>query len=519
MSNKNKKLIEDDLKLRKENIETLLKNHCSEPNHKFPTSRRELLQAGIISFGAKIFLPTMAQLFYSKASAQSTVHSTASGICPTSSSQFPGFVTLSPAGGAMLNGSIVGRNKFGQQLSSYKKLGMGGTAKDNIENIMGVDFYSKSSILAGIKSKATLETLGKVQLIHIINSSSNDTNNNNLDPSGLIMNAGFRGSVIANAGTGTGSGRARFFPALITPPQALAVRSPSDLVGAIGISGALKTELTAAQQAQLLKAIEGMSTSQARKLASTSTSKTNIEFLAKCATEKNTNLITSTVQGLNIADATLANGDAIRKVYGVTVNSAGSFNSGDPNTAQSATTLGSLVHASMNGLVGPVGFELGGYDYHAPNTRDAANIRDRELGVVIGNILQHASVIGKKVVINVLTDGGTGTPEADNSDSAQWSGDAEDCSASWMIFFDPAGKPALRDTKEGVPWQLGALNEFQKVDLSFFFAAKPGTLTAASIAANYLAFSGFSDSKIVASMAGSISSFQMDQVLRINKGA
>lgn len=522
---KSKKELE--LLRRKENIETLLKNHLADSHHKFPTTRREFLSAGLQTFSAGLLLPSLSTFFSpSVASAQS------SGCASGSAKELPAFITLSCSGGMMLAGQVMPRTSAGQPLNKYTKLGMGGAGTAVSSDLLGVPFWRSSGVLAGINEVITRTGsgfAGKTQLISVPVISTDDNPNNDLDISGLILKAGLKGRFISNIGTRGGSpGKLYHKSALIDPSTALLVSSSATLEASVklgGILGSNQNGLTLEQQKKLMKTIEDLSKVQGRSLASEGTNGSALNSLLKCATEQNSLLMSQGAQGLNVVRDASQGGEQIRNVWQTQLNISDQLNEGNLSTANARGTMSSIVQAAMTGNAGPVGCVLGGYDYHVSTARSDANELDRQLGRYIGMILAHAELynstaqVKKPVVIYIATDGATGTPDADGSDSAQWTGDNGSLSSLWGIFYDPAIKPSLTNKGQGAPWQLGGfVADRQEVDPNYFLAKQPA-LAAAAIAANYLAFAGLSEAQISQTLGGALSPTQLTEVLRVNKAA
>src|SRR5690606_37919700 len=63
-----------------------------------------------------------------------------------------------------------------------------------------------------------------------------------------------------------------------------------------------------------------------------------------------------------------------------------------------------MVMNSITGVAGPVGLEMGGYDYHG-NDRATTDQRDLNAGRLVGQVLQTAAALNRPVTIYLSSDG------------------------------------------------------------------------------------------------------------------
>jgi hypothetical protein len=494
---------------RKEQCEDLLKARMACKNHTYPTTRREFLEAGLIGFAASITLPSLIPSLLTKAYAQSGPN------CQTTTTidDLPGFMTINLAGGAGLMGQVQYLQLDGSPLSSYRTHGVG--ANPQTEALMGATFFSSSGFVQGLKAvlegKNQLNVLDKTQLIAVPCTNQDDTpaNTSELDISGLILAIGKRGRFFQNTGTtGDNPGKVRNAPALLAPPVALRVQRIQDLRNAVELSGSLGN-LSAQQSTRLAKFISRLSEAQSRRLAMETKNGSDLKSVIDCATLENEKLIQNGVAGLDPTQD-----ESMRNIWDIATNNAGnSLNGGDAENVGTRVVAAALSQVTMNGLSGPVGISLGGYDYHSGTSRATANTRDTNFGRLIGRILMTANYLGKKMAIYVTTDGSVSTPNADNSLTADWQGDSQSRGSFWLILFDPAGRPSLNDNSMGGPnWQIGGYTQNQTVNTSFFTGGS-AALAAGSLALNYALFAGQS-SKIGSIFGGRYSSQQIDLISR-----
>ena len=266
----------------------------AKTGHSKPTSRREFLAHGLIPFAASALVPgALGLLTYTPRGMAAMLD------CPGSSSTMAPFITLNLSGGASLASNFLPRDAGGQLLTSYGKMGGGTSANLTTINEFGADaFVSTSPLLAGIRVNATVTTLANTAFIGVCVQSSDDSANNKFDASGMAFKAGALGALLPNLGTTSSSTGIRQMASTVSPPSPLVVGSFTDLSNSIGYTAALKAQLTQPQRVSLTKLVEGLSTSQARKLASIN-STAQVQTLVECAGIKNNGLIN---QGAAVVD-------------------------------------------------------------------------------------------------------------------------------------------------------------------------------------------------------------------------
>lgn len=505
MSRQRKKQRQELLK-RKERCEAILKDHLSCPEHVYPTTRRQFLETGLITFAASLTLPSLLSGLLNKAHAQA---SGCAGVGDTSS-DLPGFITVALAGGAGLMGQVQYSELNGNPLPSYRAHGVG--ANPQTEELMGATFFTRSFFARGLKSvleeQDGLGVLDKTQLLAVPCNNADDTSNNEQDVSGLILQLGKTGKHFQNTGTNNNSpGKLFHQPVMQTPPVALQVRGLRDLESAVALSGQISS-LSDQQSLRLAKFVSRLSESQARRLAMETQNGRDLQRVIKCATDENIALLQGGVAGLDpTQDA------ALRGIWNLQTNNArNGFSGGQPEGTGTRATTAALTQATLTGNAGPVGIVLGGYDYHAGATRAAADAKDQDFGRMVGRILLHAQHAQKKIAIYVPTDGSVNAPNEDGSDSEPWTGDRGGFGSFWLILFDPAGRPALNDNPFGGPnWQIGGFTR-SSVDTSFF-TGNSSALAAAALAANYGHFAGQSEA-VSRVFGGRFTASQLDMISR-----
>jgi hypothetical protein len=435
----------------------------AQTGHAKPVTRRDFLSAGIIPFAASMVVPNwMSLVLGSHANAQDAMS------CPIPESLIP-FVTINLSGGAAMASNFLPMNAARTPISSYSKLGLGDNQVPIEREFGNVPFAGLnngvliSKFLQGIRAQANAATLANTAFIAVPCDSQNDTNSNKFDISGAVTKAGLVGTNLPNLGrvnTRTGINQAA---ALIAPPSPLVVNSYTSLLTSIGYSASLGTALNATQKNSLAKLMSNMNTAQTRKLA-TIQGADGVKKVLDCAGIKNVDVV---AKGSAIVDP--RQNAAYSQVWGIAANTAAN---------NRELIFGSMIYNTLVGQAGSSNLEIGGYDYHN-NTRTTGDAKDLEAGTVVGRILQSASVMQRPVFIYIVSDGSVFS--ADSADrAAVWQGDRGSNGVSYVLYYNPAGRPATSD------YQIGQFNNNQAADTTFITGGSP-ELAAAAVFANWCA--------------------------------
>lgn len=459
---KNKEAIEN-LKIAQEEKRRLFESYCRMHN-RAPVYRRDFLAAGIQSFAAYMFMPTLFSVL-----GRSGVAAAAGIDCPKpqdAANRLSAFITLNLSGGAAMGANFVPRDRGGQLLGSYNKMGMGsGSGLPLVTEFGNASFAGGgiSKMLTGIRERASAATLSRTAFVGVCVRSQDDTSNNTLDASGLVAKAGLIGERLPNLGTQqTDTGVNQRF-AYIKPPNPLRVGRYSDIAGALSPAGTLAT-LNNSQKAGLFNLIEKLSDSQ-KMTVEQYAGGNMLANLVGCATGTNVEQASAPDPGVDVR-----NNAQLAPVWQVAANT---------NQGQRSVVFGSMVLSALTGKSGSVALEMGGYDYH-DNSRTTGDARDLEAGRMIGTILESAAVLGQKVFLYVTSDGSV-VSEVSDSRSAPWTSDRGDAGVNYMIAYNPGGRPSVSSS------QLGYFTTGQAADDKFITGGNTRLATAA-VFANYLKF-------------------------------
>lgn len=436
----------------------------AKTGHAKPVTRRDFLSAGLIPFAAQIMIPNwMSLILGNQAHAQTAMD------CPLPESLIP-FVTLNLSGGAAMASNFVPMNAAREPISSYSKLGLGDNQVPLVREFGNATFAGVgangaliSKFLTGIRAQANAATLANTAFIGIPCDSQNDTASNKFDLSGAITKAGLVGTNLPNLGRVNTRTGIRMSSAILSPPSPLVVNSYNALLTSIGYSASLGTALNTAQKNSLAKLMSNLSSSQSRKLASVNGGE-GIKKVLDCAGIKNVDVVQ---KGTGVVDP--RQNANYSQVWGIAAGTA----SGNRDLI-----FGSMVYNTLVGQAGASSLELGGYDYH-DNTRTTGDNRDQDAGVVVGRILQSASVLQKPVFIYVVSDGSVFSPDSADR-AAVWQGDRGSSGVAYLFYYNPSGRPAVSD------FQIGQFNNNQAADTTFLTGGNP-EMAAAAVFANWCA--------------------------------
>jgi hypothetical protein len=442
--------------------------------HKLRT-RRDFLSHGLISMGALTAVPSLLGVLSSKAHAAMDCEVAQAVIGKTP------IIIFDLAGGANIPGSNVMVGGAGGQmdfLQSYTTLGlppdMHPSNQGQLDTQLGLAFHGDSSMLRGILDNTSGTTQAKIDGGIFASSSSDDTQNNPLNPMYWLNAAGAQGSLANLAGTrdSESGGRSRSPSMSINPAaQPVRINRPEDALALVNI-GRLNSVFSRSQAQRILKATQRMSEQRINNFSNQSLPE-QIKALVSCGYIQSQDVLNRFSE-----DAINASNDSdVNAVFG-NLN-----NSDDRKTA----TLAKLV---LEGYIGAATIEKGGYDYHN-RTRSSGEQRDEQAGRLIGKVMELAARKQKDVMILVYTDGGVAArAEIDDSAAGRgkyvWTGDSGQRSSAFMMVYRHEGRATLRTGKR----QIGWFKESGSVENSAMVTSNSSVNLAKAIVANYLSLSG-----------------------------
>lgn len=467
-------------------------------SHGRPLNRREMLASGVIPFAASVAMPNWLKMFANVgvAQAQDLVCSSAAG------GDMPAFVQIKLNGGAAMSYNFIPTGKGGQLLSSYGRVGGGTGANIPLVNAFSNNamFYAQSGFYTGLSSVVTPQTMAKSAFVGLLVSSQDDSSMNAFGMTGMVQKLGVQGSILPSLGrseTITGIAAA---PAIVAPTAPLRVTDYTDVVGALGVEGALKG-LSASQKIKLFNTIQGLTAQQAASLSGLSGGAT-LSRLMQCANITNTSLIGSS-GSLNISP--LSN-PALATLWGINANTA---------TSNQDFVFATMVYNAINGNAGPVSFDMGGFDYHN-NARAVTDARDNSAGVVVGKTLQSFALMQKPGYIVVCSDGSVSSADSDQP-GAMFTSDRGLSGCMYIIAYHPTRgiSVALDQNSTNTSQQIGYLTAGQESDSSSVPTGNNPEKAAAAAFLNYVNFAGKPTSSFEAITNRVFDSSQIDLLKKI----
>ena len=456
-------------------------------DHKRPASRREFIASGLMGFSAFMMAPSILSILGKPSFANAL---SAEACAASSATPLPAFVGINLGGGASLSGNYLPLDAGGNLLPKYDILGLG-TGTPTIENeFQGVKFAGVSNgtltsqFLAGLRSTTSQATRDKSSFVGVCVPLQDDTNSNQIDPTGMVTAAGLVGDLLPKLGTSNSETGIDQKPSKITPPAPLIVTKLEDLTSALSPASTLTKQLDVNQRRKLLTLVSSLSGSQARAVASTnSSSSATLSKLVQCATDKNIELATATNPGI---DPMLDSNLSLANLW--QMNTGGNLFGRNGNQAFSQNQrkiFGSMVYNALKGNSGSIGLELGGYDYHGQG-RQNQDDKDFMAGALVGKVLESGAVMNKKVFIHVTSDGSVGAPSSTEV-RVGFESDRGSGGMAYILAFDPAGRPKMKNDRAG-SYQIGNYTNGQGASDDTL----SGSAERAGLAcfANYLAFAG-----------------------------
>ncbi len=490
-------------------------------DHSRPVSRRDFIRQGFIGGSATLLSGGVFSLFATSNTAQAALQEDIQLLAKDIGCRFGAeggkvpFICFDLAGGANLAGSNVLVGGAGGQLDGsittggFSKLGIPGdmvpgldstnftllnpsTNNDFVNDSLGLKFHADSAMLMGILENAGA-SIGNIDGCVIPARSDNDTGNNPHNPLYGIALAGGKGSVVDLIGSrSSDSGGNSMAPANLMLPELrpTKVDRPSDVTGMVDVG-----ELTAIlnDPADVTAVMESMARISHKKL--------------KLGT-LNTGLSKDEVVKDLVRCGYLKAADLADRFAGVPVDPLEDQDVLDSFGAASAEDLtdrefrktASIMKMVLNGYSAGGCVTMGGYDYHTGDRITGEN-RDLRAGRCIGACLSYAEKVGRPLMIYVFSDGsvasnGMRDESAGNGNNlggrgkGVWTGDNSSTACSFMLVYNPAGKPVLSSAGPGERRQIGRFSGDASVVTSSSPAANNVNLLVNTVLLNYMALNG-----------------------------
>ncbi len=473
-------------------------------DHGRPRSRRDFIRQGLLTGAATALGPGVMGLFANPRAAQAALASDIStlrdqcGIAVQGAGKVP-FICFDLAGGANIAGSNVLVGQQGGQedflsTSGYSKMGLPGDMvpsalnantglSDFIDNTMGLLFHSDSAFGRGIREKASVAALSKVDGVVIPARSDNDTGNNPHNPMYGIWRAGADGELLTLVGSrssdsgGNSMAPASMMDASVRPTK---VDRPSDVTGLVD-TGKLVATL---DQGDVVNVMESIVRISEQKMANQDTQvgvtrDEVIRDLVRCGYVKSADLAD------RYGDPSTLNPEADPDIVG----GSGIFSSTEMSDGEFRKTA-SVMKLVVNGYSGAGTITMGGFDYHTGD-RATGEVRDLRAGRCMGACIEYAHRMGMPLMLYVFSDGSVASNGmVDNSANGRgkgvWTGDNSSTAASFVLVYNPNGVVGLR-----IPGrQIGWFSADGSVNTGSSVAANNPNLLVETVVLNYMALHG-----------------------------
>ncbi len=406
------------------------------------------------------------------------------GIATGGAGKIP-FVCFDLAGGANIAGSNVLVGGQGGQLDllapeGYEKLGLPlermPDRAGQVDTELGIAFHADSAFLRGIRARTSASTRSQVNGAVFCARSDNDTGNNPHNPMYGINRAGADGELVALIGTrnSESGGRSAAPMSMIDPSvRPTKVDRPRDATGLVD-TGKLVELLSREDATAVMRAVEQISRLKVAGLSE----EAMVRDLIECG------YIHSAEVVARYGEPGLLDPEADPEIVGA----EGSIFSPDELRDGSFRRTASIMKLVVGGFAGAGTVELGGYDYH-DSTRATGERRDFRAGEAMGSVLEYAARRGQPVVVYVFSDGSVASDgQIDDSEDGRgkliWKGDNSSTAATFMLVYDPAGRPRLR--REGAG-QIGWFRPNGSVETASFPGAGNVELLVEAVVLNYMA--------------------------------
>lgn len=458
-------------------------------NHPRPRTRREFLGQGFIAGAAMVISPSLMGILGRNGNA-AQAQALQCALTAGGAGRIP-FICMDLAGGANMVGSnvLVGRQGGYQNLlnvEGYVKQGLPpamSPVQDPtvIDLTFGLPFHIDSPFLRGMKLKTSLATQQGTNGAVFCTRSSNDTQNNPLNPMYGIAATGSSGGLLTLIGTrpsdsgGNSMNPASWFDPSIRPTK---VDRPSDATGLVD-TGRLVQYMDTEGADAVMAAVERLSDRKVDKLELTED--LIVTDLVRCTYQQSSDLVSIYGDPTSLdprLDPVIATGAT--PIFDANELGQGRF--------QKTAAVMKLV---VDGHAGAGTIEFGGYDYH-DGTRATGEVRDFQAGLAMGACLEYAAQTGKELCLYVCSDGSLDSNgQIDGSNAGRgkgmWRGDNSSTAAAFMLVYSPNGQPVLTDPARQ---QIGWFRSDGSVETNASEISNNPESLAEAIVANYLALHG-----------------------------
>lgn len=382
--------------------------------HGKPTTRRDFISLGLAAGGAAVLAPTLGSFLSERAQAQ---------VMPAS--QNIPFIVFDLAGGAALFANFLVGNQGGPEdlLTSYSKLGWNPRAA-TLNRKYGIPMPAGqiSQLLVGLESAASPQALDHFKFATLLHKGDVDTSVNPLSAASLVNSSTKLGKYIDRTLglRNTISGGNSRYTLANDQYKAFYVSRISELENSVGASVQLKNSLNDKTIFKLGRFLNRLSQVQSQKYLNQSITQDQLKTIDQHYHQ-------SALKMSETFRADARQDSLFQKIYNISPQT--------DSSSQSALRA-SVVRAALMKQSGPAVITIDGCDYH-DNTQTTGDLKDLEIGLEIGKVIEAAYQLKTPVFIQIITDGGIYPAE----NSRVWLGDTVDTCMSVMGYYNPDQAP------------------------------------------------------------------------------
>lgn len=459
-----------------------MKTPVLHADHKLPSTRRDLVSAGLMSGLAYAAVPGILTFISKRAYGIDAAMCSAESGDGANENVAPGYLHIELSGGASLAGNMVfGKQAAGSPLElhapeGYGTVGFGDGVRPSqvtLDETLGAPFHPESRLLMGMMSVMSPEAVAKSRAAGIAGTSGDDSRNNPLNPIQLVAKTRTPGALTTLAiqsDNQNSGGRTAALPigddpalpkALVSDEQSLAnLVDPGLLATRLSKDAAIRISETAGKLSEnKLKAFNAQDLSS------------QVQTLIACGYLGSKDLLSEyTAENLRPSTDAAISGTP----YGnLTLNQVMQ----DENQ-QRAIVMSKLL---TDGLAAGATIEMGGYDYHGQG-RDTQDEKDFAVGVEVGLALETAHRKGVPLMVAITSDGSTAANDGAGRTAHRADSGARGSALMFAIGVDAA--PEMINT------QVGKFSDAGAVDTSYLVTGNSPNVLALAIAYNYASLSG-----------------------------
>ncbi len=457
-------------------------------DHKLPTTRRELLGAGLTAGLSYAVVPAILSSFGQQALAAPVCAKGGAG--GAAGAKLPGYLHIELSGGPAISGNFM----FGKQASgaAFEPLAAAGastlgvTGTPTLDTSVKGQFITTSQFLAGMKSVMSPAALAKTVAVGLAGTSADDNANNPLNPVQLATQIiGNPGQLIQIAGTGNQVNTlGRTAPLNVGQNPGLAkasIANEGSLANLVN-PGLIATRFGNNTQAsvQVADLAHKLSASKLGQFAAKDLNQ-QVKDLIECGYMGAKDLLTQfTADKLTpTTDPTIVGTAAAPLPFNAIP--AATLTAATTAAPNSPSSLKAIIMSKLlsDGLASGASIEMGGYDYHGQG-RATQNAKDFMAGQTAGLALEVAHRKGAPLFVCVTADGSTSS-----NNGTDYSADNGSHGSCLMLAIGQTAIPATNTL------QIGKYADSGAVDTSYAtVTAGTPAAQALCVAYNFAAFAG-----------------------------